>query len=218
MKNFYKLLSLTLLSCIFLLPSCTIDVNINDGSNDNDDDVFSIDRTVETDLGSLGDVVFEYDECDLEEENSESDITVGGITYERVALQTDLSRGNFILRVRPVFLVDESSNQDWDDILDTDINDPDNPNFGLEVEVRRGQRTYRSTSLDTINGQLVFVYTDDFNYEIDADERYESECNDDDLLELSGDISGLLVNTNADGSTDTIEVDIPNFSILYIQE
>jgi len=218
MKSLQLLSNFFLLSGLLFLTSCTVDVTVSNGDDDEDDEITSIEHTISADLGSLGNIDFDYDECDINESNSVGTITVEGVKYDKITLQTRLRQGSFTLGIRPVFLIDQSSNDDWKDILDTDLNDQSNPNFGLEVEVQRGQKNYTSTSTATINGTYSFVYNDGFEFELSTDDDFESDCNDDELLELSGDISGILTNKNTDGTEDTIIVNIPNFEILFIPE
>lgn len=218
MKN-YLLLPFYLLTIIFLLASCSTEIEISGsigGPDEEDEETSTILHEISADLGTLGNIDFEYNECDINESNSTGTLTVGGVTYEKTTLKTRLRRGGFTLLIQPVFLVDQSTNDDWEDILDTDLNDQTNPNFGLEVEVQRNSKNYTSTSTSSSNGQFSFVYTDGFTYNLTHDKDYDSECNEDELFELSGNISGLLTNSNTDGTTDSIEINIPDFSLLYI--
>lgn len=102
--------------------SCSIGIQIG-SENASEEEITSIEHELNAELRTLGNIEFDYDECDIDESNSNGTLTVNGTAYDKITFKHKLRQSGFSLLINPVFLFAKSSKDSWEDILDSDIND-----------------------------------------------------------------------------------------------
>ncbi len=220
-----KTSTISLLFLAFVSISCNDDVDI-----DNTMDQEPLTNTLTVSIDQNEALNFEFDECnfdlfgDQRPLGSSGSIGINAEQWNTKTLHTQLNASNNSIGIKTIFLEQQTASSDQEiafeeikSILQSDLNDKTNPRFAFEVALFYEEKNYVSTQRNPmfIGSNNAFNYYD-FNFDISANSGYDSECNDEELIQLSGSFGGWLINISNGEASDSIFINESTFDILLI--